>query len=380
MKYRKFAAADTDVSLLGFGAMRLPVIDKDNANIDEAEAIRLIRHAIDNGVNYIDTAYVYHGGNSESFLSRALSDGYREKVLLATKMPFWAMSGPEAMAPLFDEQIERLNTDCIDMYLIHDVRGSNFDTVRDWKIWEFLSEQREAGRIRFIGFSFHGNTPEEFKMILDSYPWDFCQLQVNFMDKNIQAGEEGFQYAVSKNVPIVVMEPLKGGRFTDIIFPSIKKCWGELGSGRSPAEWALRWVANLPGVLTILSGMNTLDQVEENIRVLSDADTGMLTEPELDVLDRVAEEYRKLMTYPCTGCTYCMPCTAGIDIPLQMEFRNSCDIYGKTDKVQFQYDMYIFPKASVCTACGKCEPECPQHLEIMRAMKEITELYNCQET
>jgi len=376
MKYRKFAAADMDVSLLGFGAMRLPMIDNDNSKIDEPEAIRLIRHAIDNGVNYIDTAYVYHGGFGESFLKKALSDGYREKVLLATKMPFWAMSGPEAMAPLFEEQLEKLGTDCIDMYLVHDARGSNFDTVLDWKIWDFLSEQREAGKIRFIGFSFHGNTPEEFKMILDKYPWDFCQLQINFMDKNVQAGEEGFQYAVSKGVPVIVMEPLKGGRFTDIIFPSIQKCWDELGLGRTPAEWALRWVANLPGVLTILSGMSNFEQVEENIRVLSDADEGMLTGPELAIIERVAEEYRKLIPYPCTACKYCMPCSAGLDIPLLMEYRNGCDLYGMTDKVHFQYDMFIFPKASDCTACGKCEPECPQHLEIMRAMKEMVELYN----
>ena len=375
MNYRKFPAADMDVSLLGFGAMRLPVIDGDSGKIDEAEATRMIRYAIDNGVNYIDTAYLYHMGQSEIFLSRALADGYREKVLLATKMPFWLLKNPDGMGPMFDEQFEKLKTDRIDMYLMHDVRGSNWDQVRDWKIWDFLARQREAGRIRFIGFSFHGESPAEFKTVLDAYPWDFCQLQVNFMDKDEQAGREGFNHAVSKGVPIVVMEPLKGGKFTDILRPSIQACWESLSSGRTPAEWALRWAANLPGVLTILSGMNTFEQVEENIRVLSDADTGMLSGPELAVFDKLSEEYRKLTPYPCTACKYCMPCTAGIDIPNIMERRNACDVYGKTAKMQFEYDNFVPVKASECTACGKCEPLCPQHLEIMRAMREATELY-----
>jgi len=375
MKYRKFAAADTDVSLLGFGAMRLPVIDGDAGKINEAEATRMLRHAINGGVNYIDTAYVYHMRQCEAFLGRALADGYREKVLLATKMPYWVIDSPDEMLSLFDEQLEKLKTDYIDMYLIHDIRGETWDQIQEWKIWDFLVKQREAGRIRFIGFSFHGESPAEFKMVLDAHQWDFCQLQINFMDKDIQAGLEGYDYAVSKGVPIVVMEPLKGGRFTSIIKPSIRACWDSLGSGRTPAEWALRWVANLPGVITILSGMNTMEQVEENIRVLSDADVGMLSEPELAKIDAVAEEYRKLTAYPCTACKYCLPCTADIDIPDIIERRNSVDLYGMTKGTKFEYDMYVPVKASACTECGKCEPECPQHLKIIEIMKETTEIF-----
>ena len=375
MKYKYFAPADRDVSLLGFGAMRLPIIDGDFGKINEDESIRMIRYAIDNGVNYIDTAYVYHGRTSESLLGKALADGYREKVLLATKLPLWLLKGPEGMAPLMDEQFEKLNTDCIDMYLVHDIRGSNWETVQEWKVWDFLSKQREAGRIRFIGFSFHGESPALFKEVLDAYPWDFCQLQLNYMDIDTQAGVEGFEYAVAKGVPIIAMEPLKGGKLTDVLNPSIQKYWDSLGSGRTPAEWALRWVANLPGILTILSGMSAFGQIEENIRVLSDAGEGMLKESELAVIENVAEEYRKLVTYPCTGCKYCMPCTAGIDIPHLIDLRNACDIYGKTYKIQFEYDTYVQVKASACTACGKCEPECPQHIEIIKAMKETAELY-----
>jgi len=375
MNYRNFEAAGKDVSLLGFGAMRFPLIEGSDGLVDEAEAIRMLRYAIDHGVNYIDTAYLYHGKTSETIVGKALADGYREKVFVATKLPFWYLNGPEDMEPAFNESYERLGVECIDMYLIHDIEGKRMDRVREWKIWDFMQKRRAEGKIRYLGFSFHGESPEVFKEVLDAYPWDLCQLQINFMDKDIQAGVEGYKYAVSKGVPIVVMEPLKGGRLTDVILPSIQKYWDSLDSKRSPAEWALRWVANLPGVLTILSGMSTMEQVEENVRVLSDADVGMMSEAELAVLDRVAEEYRKLIVYPCTACEYCQPCTAGIHISQIMNFRNMHSLYGKTEKMQEEYTMFVNPKASDCTSCGKCEEVCPQHLEIIKAMKETTELF-----
>ena len=375
MKYRYFEAAGKDVSLLGFGAMRLPTIKGGKGEIDEAEAIRMIRYAIDNGVNYIDTAYVYHARQSEAVVGKALKDGYREKVLLATKMPFWILDKPEGMDALFEEQLESLGVDCIDMYLMHGIEIDRWETVKAWNIWDFLVKKRGEGKIRFIGFSSHCETPAQFIEMLDEYPWDFCQLQINYMDKDLQAGTEGYNYAVSKGVPIVVMEPLKGGKLTDIMPPSVNKYWESLGSGRSPAEWALRWVANLPGVLTILSGMTAMEQLEENIRVLSDADAGALSEAELGVIEKAAEEYRKLIAYPCTACGYCLPCTANIQIPKVINFRNWCDIYGKTAKTQVEFNIWLDTKPSECTECGKCEAACPQHLEIMRAMKETVELF-----
>ena len=374
MNYRIFKAADMEVSLLGFGAMRLPMADDGSGRIDEAETTRMIRYAIDNGVNYVDTAYVYHGMQSEAAVGKALADGYREKVLIATKMPFWIMKDPKEMAPVFEKQLENLGVDCIDMYLVHGIDYSRWGTVKDWRIWDFLEERRAQGKIRFIGFSSHCDTPEEFKEILDAYPWDFCQLQINYMDKDVQAGQEGYEYAVSKGVPVVVMEPLKGGKLTDVIPPPIQEYWAALGSGRTPAEWGLRWVANLPGVLTILSGMSAMEQVEENVRVLSDADVSGLSGEELAVLDKVAEEYNRLIVYPCTACRYCLPCTEGISIPEIMDQRNSCDLYGNTEKLRYEYRMFVEPKASACVECGKCEEKCPQHLGIIRAMKETTEL------
>ena len=375
MKYRKFEAGNIDVSLLGFGAMRLPVMEDGSGAVDEAEATRMIRYAIDHGVNYVDTAYVYHGMKGENIVGRALADGYREKILLATKMPIWTFDSPDRMEPLFEEQFIKLNTEVIDMYLVHNITGGTFGKVKDFKIWDFLAKKREEGKIRFIGFSFHGESPAEFKEILDAYPWDFCQLQINYIDKDIQAGVEGYEYAVSKGVPIILMEPLKGGKLTDIMPPSIQKYWDSLESERSPAEWALRWAANLPGILTILSGMSTMEQVIENIKVLSDADIGSLSESELEIIDQVSEEYRKLIPYQCTACKYCLPCTVEIDIPMIMDCRNSCDAYGKTSKIQDFYDMWTVHGPSECTACGKCEAVCPQHLKIIQAMKEAAELF-----
>jgi len=376
MKYRKFKAADMDVSLLGFGAMRLPILDDDAGKIDEEASIKMIRYAIDNGVNYVDTAWVYHMTQGEILIGKALRDGYRDKVLIATKMAYWRLGDPEEMQKMLDTQLEKLQTDHIDMYLIHDVNSNKWGQVLDWKIFDFLEKQKEAGRIRFIGFSFHGASPEEFKMVLDTYPWDFCQLQINYMDKDLQAGMEGFEYAVSKGVPVVVMEPLKGGKLTDVIHPSIQKYWDSLGSDRTPAEWALRWVANLPGVLTILSGMGAMEQVEENIRVLSDADEGMLSEAELDVIDKVAEEYRNLIVYPCTGCNYCMPCTENVNIPLMIGFRNAYELYRNAAKMKSaEYGFLVKVPSSACSECGKCETECPQKIEIIKALKENVEIF-----
>jgi len=376
MKYRKFNAAGLDVSLLGFGAMRLPILDNDMSKIDEDEAIRMIRYAIDNGVNYVDTAYMYHGEHGEELVGKALADGYREKVFLATKMPPWSVNKPEDLETLFNDQLKKLQTDYIDFYLVHCVSESFWDKIQSLKMWDFIVKKREAGKVGYIGFSFHGSCPEFFKKALDEYPWDFCQLQVNYMDMDIQAGMEGFKYANSKNVPVVVMEPLKGGKLVDAVHPDIQGYWDSIGTDRTPAEWALRWVANLPGVLTILSGMTTMEHVEENLRVLSDAGEGMLSDAELAVIDKVAEKYRSLTAYQCTACNYCMPCTAGINIPQMMGFRNFYELYRNTEKMKgWEYKINVGVEASACTECGKCEPLCPQHLEIMRAMKETKEIF-----
>ena len=375
MKYRKIANTDINVSLLGFGAMRLPLLKNSDTEVDVTEAVKMIRYAIDNGVNYIDTAYVYHRRKGESIVAKALADGYREKVLIATKLPLWNLQSFSQAESIFEEQLVNLNTSRIDMYLAHNLTNDFFKKVKDLKIWDFFAKKRGEGKIRFIGFSFHGDSPAEFKEILDEYPWDFCQLQINYIDKDKQAGVEGYEYAVSKGVPVIIMEPLKGGKLTEAMPPSVQRYWDSLEYDRTPAEWALRWAANLPGVLTILSGMSTLEQVEENIRILSDADINSLSEEELSVIEKAAEEYRKLILYQCTSCKYCMPCTVNIDIPEIIDYRNSCILYGRTKRLINTYKMYVDTKASECTACGECETKCPQHLEIKRIMKETAKLF-----
>ena len=374
MKYRKYEVGNTELSLLGFGVMRLPVLE-DGHTVDEEEAIRMIKYAADNGVNYFDTAWVYHGGESERVLGKALAGGLREKVMIATKLPYWILKDPSEMQVKFDESLERLGTSYIDNYLMHDINDGRWDLVQDWKIFDFMSKLKEEGKIRFVGFSYHGETPALFREVLDKYPWDFVQIQLNYMDTNIQAGLEGYEYAVKKGIPVVVMEPLKGGKLTDIMPATVKKHWDNLGKDWSPAEWALRWVANLPGITTILSGMSTFAQVEENVRVLSEAEANALTESELSIIAQAADEYRKLIAYPCTACKYCMPCSAGIDIPLIMNFRNYKDVYGITGKISGEYNMFIDPKPDACVKCGKCEEECPQGLAIMQAMDETAEIY-----
>ena len=377
MKYRKFEAANADISLLGFGAMRLPLL-KDSDNIDEEETIKMIRYAIDNGVNYVDTAYFYHSGKSEVIVGKALADGYREKVFLATKLPFWICKSADEIEPLFEKQLEKLGVDYIDMYLMHDINEERLKTVNEWKIWDILCKKRDEGKIRYIGFSTHPETVDGFKEILDSHPWDFCQIQLNYMDTNVQVGLEGYEYAAAKGMPIIIMEPLKGGNLTDIVPPAVQSYWDSLEQKRTPADWAFRWVANFPGVLTILSGMSNMAQLEENIQILSDAEADSLTKEELVAIDHVANEYNKMIVYQCTGCKYCMPCPAEIDIPKMMDFRNYYACFGLTNQQLTSYTVWTPHKASGCIECGNCESVCPQHLEIMRVMKETAELYEAK--
>jgi predicted aldo/keto reductase-like oxidoreductase len=373
MKYRRNVKTGRDVSLLGFGAMRLPT---DAAGkIDEAEAIRCIRYAIDNGVNYVDTAYPYHDGKSEPLVGKALKDGYREKVVLATKLPLWAIKKREDMYKLIDEQMERLDDTFIDNYLIHDINDESYKDVKKWDVISFMQEMKAAGRIGNIGFSYHGTTTEFFKELIDVFDWDFVQIQLNYMDTEYQAGVEGMKYAASKGIPVVIMEPLRGGKLVDVIPDTIEEYWANAPVKRTPAEWALRFVANFPEVLTILSGMSSMAQVEDNIRILSGADADSLTAEELGIIARVADEYHKRIPYGCTACEYCLPCPVKLEIPRIIELRNDVDVYGAKEKVAFVYDNFLDPKPTECIACKKCEEICPQHLHIADIMEETAGIF-----
>jgi len=376
MEYRTFNKTGEKISLLGFGTMRLPVIPGRGNEIDEGEAIRLIRHAIDSGINYMDTAYMYHSGSSEEVLGKALQDGYREKVFIADKMPVWMARDEGGLSGIFENQLKRLGVDCIDFYLLHSITRGIHRVAQKLDSLAFLEEKKREGKIKYIGFSYHDDL-DFFKEVIDSYPWDFCQIQLNFMDSGFQAGVEGLKYAGEKGIPVIIMEPLKGGKLTQVMPDSVGRIWENAAVKRSPAEWGLRYVADFPEVLTILSGMSTYEQLEENIRILSDAKPGSLAPGEQETIALAAGEYNKLIKASCTACRYCMPCPQNIDIPKVIDYYNQWHLYMEMPAIKRDFKMNLPAKnrPSNCIDCKVCEEKCPQHLPIARLMKEASEIF-----
>jgi predicted aldo/keto reductase-like oxidoreductase len=372
MLYRKIEKTGDELSILGFGCMRLA---GGEASIDEQRAAKQIRYAIDHGVNYIDTAFPYHQGASEPFVGRVLKDDYRGKVKLATKLPPWVTHSRADMDKILRSQLERLQTEAIDYYLLHSMNGETWERLLGLGVLDFLDKAKASGLIVNAGFSFHGRL-EDFKEIVDAYDWDICQIQYNFMDENNQAGTEGLEYAASAGLGVIVMEPLRGGNLTKMIPPEVQAIWDEAETKRSPAEWALRWVLNRPEVSVVLSGMNEESQVEENLRIADEAYPNSLSAKELELIGRVEKAYRKLMRIDCTGCRYCMPCPQGVDIPDCFDIYNSKYVFGD-ERTHLVYNIRHggisgSPSyASLCSECGTCEELCPQQLEIPELLKEV---------
>lgn len=375
MQHRIYEKTGEEISLLGLGTMRMPI--HADGKLNHEASIEMIRYAIDNGVNYVDTAYMYHDGESEVAVGKALKDGYREKIILADKMPVWLAKDEKEMADIFEEQFSRLEVDSIDFYLVHNITAPIWKRAKRFGIIEFLEKQKKAGRIREIGFSFHDEYPV-FKEVLDAYNWDFCQIQLNYMDTEFQAGLKGLKYASEKGIPVIVMEPLKGGKLTDSIPAQIKAFWEEAEIKRPPVEWALRWVADFPQVLTILSGVHNIDQLKENIEILSSAKANTLTEKEKEIIEKVSREYNKLIEYSCTGCRYCLPCPVKLDIPAIIDLYNQWNLFEGNDKIKKDYDMWFGEEriASSCIACGQCEDQCPQSLPIIEIMKKAAKRFD----
>lgn len=379
--YKKFGNLDWDASILGFGAMRLPVIGKDLANVDEAEAIKMMRYAVDHGVNYIDTAYRYHHGNSENVVGKALKDGYRERVRLATKMPTWMVKSKDDMNRIFSEQLGKLQTDKIDFYLLHSLNQEQWLKMQDLNVFDWAEEAMADGKIGYLGFSFHDKY-EVFKDIVDGYNgWTFCQMQYNYMDEEYQAGTRGLEYAASKGLAVVVMEPIAGGMLAAKPPSAIKAIWDEADNKKTPAEWALKWVWNHPEVSIVLSGMSTMDQVVENIKSAGCSDPGTLTEKELKLISRVREKYLEYGFIGCTGCKYCMPCPQGVDIAeilaIYNEYYRNRGETSAEQEVLNSYSAMIAPEngAKRCARCGECEDKCPQQLPIRDLMFRAAGLF-----
>ena len=378
MQYRKFGTLGWEASALGFGCMRLPTADgrRNSPNIDEPQAVSMIRRAIDNGVNYFDTAYPYHDGQSELIVGRALRDGYREKIKLATKLPTWLVNAPGDFDKFLNEQLKKLETSYIDFYLLHALdQGRWRNTVLRHDILTRAAAALADGRIRHLGFSFHGDFPAFEEILNGSDLWTFCQIQLNYMDIENQAGTRGLELAAAKGLAVVIMEPLMGGRLADPP-PDIRQAMDQFPTHRSPARWALDWLWDQPQVSVVLSGMSTMNHVEENLSFACASSIGAFSPAEHALIAEVREKYRARIVIPCTRCGYCMPCPTGLDIPGNFEFFNYAHTFDDVPSAQFRYKAFLTEaqRSGSCINCGTCEPLCPQHIAISEWMPKVSAL------
>jgi len=351
--------------------MRLPIVGKDSASIDEELATRMIRSAIDAGVNYVDTAWPYHREQGEPLIGRCLQNGYRDRVKLATKMPSWLIKEKADFDKYLAMQLERLQTDHVDFYLLHALNKTFWPNLRDLGVFEWAERAIADGRIGHLGFSFHDDL-SVFQEIVDAYDWTFCQIMYNYMDIEFQAGREGLQYAASKGIAVVVMEPLRGGSLTQRAPEQVAKLWDSATTHRSQADWALQWLWNQPEVSLVLSGMTAMEHVKENLASAGRSGVGILSEEELELVARVRDAYRELSPIPCTDCRYCQPCPSGVAIPNVFENYNSAIMYGAFAFYRVAYNQYMDAeqRADNCVECGECEAACPQQIEIINWLKK----------
>ena len=369
MRYRKDRYGN-EISQLGFGCMRFT---KKGTQIDYEKAEREILHAIECGVNYFDTAYAYMG--SEECLGRILEEnGVRDKVNIATKLPQYLMKSLKAIDKTFREELSRLRTDHVDYYLMHMFTDlSEWERLRSYGIEKWISDRKAEGSIRQIGFSYHGDT-EMFLRILNAYDWDFCQVQYNYLDETSQAGRDGVRAAAEKGIPVMIMEPLRGGKLVNLPVGARREL-RESGTGFSAAELGLRWLWDQSEVTCVLSGMNSMEMLDENIRIASDAAPGDFTDTHRALIERVIRIIREKEKVGCTGCRYCMPCPKGVDIPGTFYYYNLMYIEGKKTGVRFEYARNVGLQkdpgfASACVRCGKCETHCPQHISIREMLRK----------
>ncbi|GAA0712932.1 aldo/keto reductase [Paraclostridium ghonii] len=376
MNYREFAKTGEKISILGFGCMRFPQLD---GKIDEKEATKMVRYAIDNGVNYIDTAYPYHDGESELVVGRILKDGYREKVKLATKLPSWAINSREDMDKYLNEQLKKLQTDYIDFYLVHALDKGLWENLVKNGIFDFLDDIKKSKKVRYVGFSFHDKY-EVFEEIIDSYNWDFTQIQYNYLDEEYQAGTKGLEYANKKGMGVIIMEPLRGGKLANNLPNDILEIINNSGCDKSPAQLAFKFLYDKPQIGIVLSGMSTMEQVIDNIRICDeDGKPNSINSNEKHVIESLRDKLKSKIKINCTDCKYCMPCPNGVSIPECFECLNMAYMFNDIEGVK--NNMYIYAlqqnkDASKCIECGKCEKSCPQHIDIINKLKQVKEMFN----
>jgi len=376
MKYRVVTKTGDKISAIGFGCMRLATTKF--GRIDETKAEEQIRYAIEQGVNYFDTAYFYHNGESERFLGRVFKDrNLREKVNIATKLPPLLVHKREDMDNILAEQLKKMQLDVIDYYLVHAIIDQDqWNRLKTLGILEFFDDAKEKGYIKHVGFSAHCDI-QTFKNVVDDYDWDMCQIQYNFLDEYNQAGTEGLKYATEKNIAVVIMEPLRGGNLSNKVPNQVQQLWDRAEVKRSPAEWALKWIWNHKEVTCILSGMNRDEHIRENINIANTTEPNSLTKEEVKLVEKVRDKYKELMKVPCTACGYCMPCPSGVNIPECFSKYNDIYMFNKMS-ARLMYILILggnggkLAKASQCTNCGKCEKHCPQHIQIRQELKNVS--------
>ncbi len=371
MQKREFGKTGELVSPLGFGCMRFPILDGDSSYIDIDRAKRMVRHAIDSGVNYIDTAYPYHGKMSEKAVGEILEDGYREKVYLATKSPIWLLKEEDDFVKIFEEQLEKLQTDHIDFYLLHALNKERLDKIIELNVYEKCEKLKAEGKIKHIGFSFH-DVYETFPKIIESYDgYDFCQIQLNYLDTDYQAGMQGLKLAKEKGLGVVIMEPLKGGRLAEVPV-AMTEIFREANSKRSDVAWAFDFLYDMPEVSVVLSGMSTMEQVEQNVAIARNSSTNRLDTEEKEAYVKAKNVFDELKTIPCTNCKYCMPCPHGVAIPNNFTISNDLKIFGMKDIRKKEYEALSKEgQASNCKSCKICEKECPQNIIISEELAKV---------
>lgn len=368
MQYRK-GKDGTDISMLAYGCMRFA---RKNGKIDIDRTERELMEAVRLGVNYFDTAYIY--GGSEAAMGEIFERNHcREKIYIADKLPHYLIRSREGLEKKFREQLKRLRTDYIDYYLMHMLTDTaTWEKLKDLGIEAWIQEKLQSGQIRHIGFSYHGSS-DMFCRLVDIYDWDFCMIQYNYLDEYSQAGRKGLEYASGKGLPVMIMEPLRGGKLVNLLPDSAKKLIAEHPRGYTPAEWSFRWLWNQPGVTAVLSGMNSLEMIRENAAIASSAEAGAFTEDDFALIERVKAEINHTLKVGCTGCGYCMPCPQGVDIPGTFSAWNMFYSQGRRAARKSYMQCTVFrhdpSSASQCIGCGKCELHCPQQISIREELK-----------
>ena len=378
MWYREMGKTGEKVSILGFGCMRLPIRGRYD-QIDVEKASNLLDYALDHGINYLDTAYPYHGidtshgGNSEIFLGEYLNENSRrDEVYLATKLPTWLLEDEGDMDNFLNEQLKRLQTDSIDFYLLHSLKENQWFQLEILGVLEFLDDALSDGRIKYTGFSSHDESDFN-KEVIDSYDWDMCQIQYNYLDENIQAGKEGLHYAADKGLGVAIMEPLKGGVLANQVPSEVQRIWDESQFERTPAEWAFRYLWDISEISVVLSGMNTMEQLQENLNTAKNSIPNSMTSEEEKIMEEVKKVYQGKIAVECTACGYCMPCPSGINIPQCFSYLNQAEMLEDYSEVRNQYYFMLKERemAGNCLECGLCEEICSQHISIREKLKEV---------